>query len=293
MRLDRLFFLQGMTKKGVLAMIHERIKLFDEKDVFLTTYVHDSIGAYCERDGRPALIVLPGGAFSYHCLFEGEPVAVTFLQKGFNAFVLEYTVGDDCRFPDVLIEVSQAIKTVRDRAEEWNIDPHRVSLMGFSAGACLAGMSATQWNDPTISDALGVKPEYIRPDSAVIAYGWWDNSGTVWNDPEFYNPEASNFPKSCPPQLDLINYVGGHVCPLFVWHNQRDRYAPVVNSLMIAEKLCALKIPIELHLYSGGEHGMSVANPLVYRDEASKNLIEANPNVSMWVDMCVNWLRGL
>ena len=272
-------------------MIYQTIPISEDKSVSLTAYVHDDIHTCGTEKGRPAIIVLPGGAFSFLSPFEAEPVALTFLQKGFNTFVLRYTVGDDCRYPEVLIEVSSAIKMVRDKAAEWNINPQRVSLMGFSAGACLAGISATQWNAPGISRALNTSPEYIRPDAAVIAYGCWDNSGTIWNDPAFVNPNASQFPKSCPPQLDLINYVGDHVCPLFIWHNQKDKYVPVRNCLMIAEEMCRLEIPVELHLYTGGEHGMSVANQLCYRDEENKRLIEDNPNVSMWVDMCTNWLN--
>lgn len=274
-------------------MIHKRIKLFENKEVYLTTYIHDNFGAYGTENGRGAIIVLPGGAFAFLAPNEGEPVAVTFLQKGFNTFVLEYTVGDDCKYPDVLIECSKAIQVVRDNAKVWNIDPHRIALMGFSAGACLAGVSATQWNDPQIAQALGVEPTYIRPDAAVIAYGCWDNSGTIWNDPEFVNPGASQFPKSCPPQLDMIHYVGEHVCPLFVWHNQKDKYVPVRNALMIAEKMCELKIPVELHLYTGGEHGMSVANELSYRNEEEMRLSQENPNISLWVDMAANWLKSL
>lgn len=274
-------------------MLHQRIKLFENKEVYLTTYVHENIKTYGTDAGRPAIIVLPGGAFAILAPFENEPVALTFMQKGFNTFVLEYTVGDDCQYPDVLIECSAAIKLVRDRATEWNTDPKRISLMGFSAGAAVAGISATQWNAPEISEALGVEPSYIRPDAAVIGYGCWDNSGTIWNDPEYANPAASKFPKSCPPQLDMINYVGSHVCPLFIWHNQKDKYVPVRNALMITEKLCELKIPVELHLYTGGQHGMSVANPLSYPNADAKALAEDNPNVQMWVDMAANWLMQL
>ncbi len=274
-------------------MIHEKLALFENKPVTLTTYIHDEFGAYGTENGRPAIIILPGGAFAFLSPTESEPVALTFMQKGFNTFVLDYTVGDNCRYPDVLIECSKAIQTVRENAQKWNIDPHRVYLMGFSAGACLAGVSATQWNDPVISEALGVSPEMIRPDAAVIAYGCWDNSGTIWNDPEFVNPNASQFPKSCPPQLDMIHYVGPHVCPLFVWHNQKDKYVPVRNALMITGKLCELKIPVELHLYTGGEHGMSVANGLCFRNEREKDRADSNPNVAMWVDMASNWLKQL
>lgn len=152
-------------------MIHEKIQLSPDKPVTMTTYVHDEFGAYDARNGRPAIIILPGDAFAFLSPPESEPVAITFMQKGFNTFVLDYTVGDNCRYPDVLIECSKAIQTVRDNATAWNIDPHRVYLMGFSAGACLAGVSATQWNDPVIAKALRVEPEYIRPDVAVMQEG--------------------------------------------------------------------------------------------------------------------------
>ena len=102
---------------------------------------------------------------------------------------------------------------------------------------------------------------------------------------------ASNFPKSCPPQLDLINYAGDHVCPLFIWHNQNDKYVPVRNCLIITEKMCELRIPVELHLYTGGQHGMSVANELCYRDKEDKQLTDSNPNVQMWTTLCNNWLN--
>ena len=274
-------------------MIYEKIKLDHGRDTWLCAYVHDDTPTYGYEQGRPSIIILPGGAFAFLSPYEAEPVALTFLQKGFNTYVLYYTVGDECSYPEVLIECSEAIMLVRDRAETWHNDPAKVYLMGFSAGACLAGVSATQWNDPQISAALGVAPEYIRPDAAVIAYGCWDNSGTIWNDPEFVNPEASDFPKSCPPQLDMINYVGPHVCPLFVWHNQRDKYVPVRNALMIAEKLCELKIPVELHLYTGGEHGMSIADPRCCMNESATKLAEANPNIRLWPDLCANWLYAL
>lgn len=57
--------------------------------------------------------------------------------------------------------------------------------------------------------------------------------------------------------------------------------------------MCELKIPVELHLYTGGEHGMSVANELTFRDEESRKLNMDNPNVSLWVEMAANWIKSL
>lgn len=88
------------------------------------------------------------------------------------------------------------------------INPDAIILMGFSAGACLAAMSATQWNTPGLAERLGLLREDIRPNAGVIAYAPWDNSNTIQKDPEFYNPEVAKIAKDCTPELDFINYAG-------------------------------------------------------------------------------------
>ncbi|MCH9275622.1 alpha/beta hydrolase [Bifidobacterium amazonense] len=277
-------------------MIHETLRLFDDRDATLTTYLHaESSQRDFQMHPRSAVIVLPGGAYSFLSDTEAEPVALTFLKEGYDTFVFDYTVGDDCRYPDVLIEVSKAILEVRRHADEWGIDPRRITLMGFSAGACIAGLSATQWNTPEIAEALGVQddPELLRPDAIVFGYGAWDNSNTIQNNPEYHNPEAARIATSCTPQLDLINYVGPHVPPMFIWHTFGDRYVPVTNPLMIADAMFRLRIPVELHLFAYGEHGMSVCNSLSSYDDASYRLAEDSPNVASWTTMATDWMNRL
>jgi len=76
-------------------MIHKTISLVKGKDVTLTTYIHDqSAQGNFQIPQRPAIIVMPGGAYSFLSDAEGEPVALTFLKEGYNTFVLRYSVGD-------------------------------------------------------------------------------------------------------------------------------------------------------------------------------------------------------
>lgn len=154
-------------------------------------------------------------------------------------------------------------------------------------------MSATQWNTPGLAERLGIPQEGIRPDAAVIAYAPWDNTNTIQQDPKYYNPDCAKIAKDCTPQLDFINYAGPHMPPLFLWHNRYDRYVPAVNPLMIAAKMLELDLPFELHIFQGGEHGMSVCNSLSSYNEEGRRLNEANPNVRMWVPMCINWINRL
>lgn len=113
------FFMRTRTVTAVAGMAHQPF------------YIDQLSTIIFKENGRSAIIILSGGAFAFLSPFEGEPVALTFLQKGFHTFVLEYTVSDNCRYPDVLIEVSAAIKLVRDKAKEWHTDAGHISLMGF------------------------------------------------------------------------------------------------------------------------------------------------------------------
>ncbi|MEN2983642.1 MAG: alpha/beta hydrolase [Dictyoglomaceae bacterium] len=275
-------------------MIHEIINITSDGRVYLKTYIHDqSNQADFQIKKRPAIIILPGGAFVFLSDREAEPVAITFMKEGYNTFVLYYSIGDYCKYPDILEEVSKAIWEVRRHSEKWNINPDAIVLMGFSAGANIAGMSATQWNNPSISKNLGVSSEAIKPNAVVLAYGPWDNTNTIQKDPKFYNPYAGKIAKDCTPELDIINYIGSHVPPIFMWHNLYDKYVPAINPIMAATKLIEYNIPFELHIFQGGEHGMSVCNSLSSYDEKSKKLVKENPNVALWVPMCVNWLNSL
>lgn len=273
-------------------MIHKPMQLSKKSRATLTTYIHDqSHQNEFQIKNRPAVLITPGGAYAFLSDAEGEPVALTFLKEGFNTFVLHYSVGEVCTYPEILEEVSLAIWTIRSHAEEWNINPNAIVLMGFSAGACLAAMSATQWNTPGLAERLDVSPEAIKPNAAVIAYAPWDNTNTIQNDPKYYNPDCAKIAKDCTPELDFINYAGPHMPPLFLWHNRYDKYVPATNPVMIAAKMLELDLPFELHIFQGGEHGMSVCNNLSSYNK--KQLNAENPNVRMWVPMCTNWINSL
>ena len=78
-------------------MIYKTIPLRENKGVTLTAYIHDqSKQGKFQIEKRPAIIIMPGGAYSFLSDTEGEPVALIFLKEGYNTFVLRYSVGDAC-----------------------------------------------------------------------------------------------------------------------------------------------------------------------------------------------------
>ncbi len=144
------------------------------------------------------------------------------------------------------------------------------------------------WNLRLFPPGFAHIPVFANAFCILRFYAPWNNTNTIQKNPEFYNPDAANIAKDCTPGLDFIHYAGPHMPPLFIWHNRYDIFVPAINPVMIEYGR-----PFELHIFQSGEHGMSVCNNLSSYNEEARKLNEENPNVKLWVPMCVNWLNGL
>jgi len=119
-------------------MKKDKIILNAERNVSLTAYLHAVGGEFGNIPKRPAILVLPGGGYAMCSDREADPVALAYLQAGYQAFVLRYSVGKDAAWPNPLDDYEQAMKLIRSKAEEWNLYPDKVAVIGFSAGGHLA-----------------------------------------------------------------------------------------------------------------------------------------------------------
>ena len=268
-------------------MINKTINYTEDGRVHLQTYIPDTMTP--DDPPRPALIACPGGAWTWHAPNEGEPVALTFVKEGYAGFVLYYSVGEYSAFPNPLVEIGWAIKTIREHAEEWNIDPHKIAISGFSAGASVCSMSATQWKNPEVAAILGTDPEMLRPDAAVLAYGC-NNLSTIFDAPaedDLEIPEPGKITADRTPQIDVVNYADADTSPIFFYHCRFDKLVPVRNTWLLAEKLDQYRIPFEMHIFQTGKHGMSVNNRL------TQAVTPIDNSVTQWVPLCVTWLDNV
>ncbi len=119
--------------------------------------------------GRPAVIVCPGGAYFFKCDREGMPVAKAFAKAGAAAFLLDYSVTPN-RFPAALLEVAQSILYVRQHAAQYNINPDKIIVCGFSAGGHLAATIGAMWHQPFLWKALQTTREMLRPQGIILGY---------------------------------------------------------------------------------------------------------------------------
>ncbi len=147
--------LSAKSATGIGDIHQETIPILNSTKIRLTAYISPA-GNDSPDQRKPAILILPGGAFLFCAPSEGEPVAMRFLEQGYQAFVLEYTTYRSNRnnkeFMPQLCEIAECLSIIHTRAEEWMLNPSRLCLMGFSAGANLAACYSTYWKETFIAE---------------------------------------------------------------------------------------------------------------------------------------------
>lgn len=272
-------------------MIHEKVLLSDyfeiKSDAVMVSYVREnSVEMFIDRK-RPSVLILPGGGYSYTSEREAEPVALKFVNAGFNAFVLYYTTSP-ARYPTQLIEASAALALIRRNAEKWNVIPDNIAVCGFSAGGHLAASVGTMWHEEFISEELNLSNCENKPNAMVLCYpvitgGEYAHRGSF---NELLGEKKDN--EDMIKYLSLENRVTSLCPPAFLWHTYYDNAVPVKNTLLMANALEENHIPFDLHIYQNGGHGLSLATP-----ETATVPEAVNKRASAWVDTCTSWLAEL
>lgn len=227
----------------------------------------------CRR--RPAVLILPGGAYRWTSPREAEPVALRFAARGYVPFVLDYTCAPE-GFPVSLREAAMAMRYIRENAEEFEIDPHMVAATGFSAGGHLCGTLGTMYDCPEVAD-IG-SPELLRPDALGLCYPVavsWGNT----HEESFENISGGD--QSLRARLSLDKLVRQDMPPVFLWHTRDDRSVPVRNTLVLACALEEAGVDFAMHIYRHGRHGLSTADDQVY---PVNGVPETSWDVPGWLD---------
>ena len=257
-----------------------------DMSVHLETYISRTEGDMnCAP--RDAMLVLPGGAYAFLAERESEPCAKAFLAAGFNVFTLYYSLNEKAAFPRPLVDVSMAIAHIRAHAAEYNIDPDRIFVCGFSAGGHLCGSIGTFWNRD-FATFPGMKKGDNRPRGVILSYPAASLMPGLRHDlcTELILGKKDYTDEECA-AYSLEKQVTEDTVPHFIWQTEEDDCVCVENSLVLAEALIARRIPTELHIYPKGPHGMSVATKEVYCN-TPENI---DPHVGSWVKAAVEWTQ--
>jgi acetyl esterase/lipase len=232
-----------------------------------STLDRPTITAYLPHSAVPtaAMVVFPGGGYDHLSTDkEGAQVARWLNSLGVAAFMVRYRVGPRYHQPAMIDDGLQAMRVVRENAAKWHIDPHRVGVIGFSAGGHLAGIVGTR------SDAS------TRPDLMMLVYP------VVTMDERWAHRGSRAMLLGASPSADLVRsfsvetQVTSSTPPAFIVASTDDASVPVQNSEMLYDALRTAKVPVEMHVFESAKHGFGLA--------------QNDSSVSQWTLLAERWL---
>ena len=271
-------------------MIHEEIRLaIDEEteEAVLTTYLLSQY-ADVRMEPAPLIIICPGGGYEFLSNREAEQFAIQWNSRGCHAAVLRYSVAPET-FPTALLQLALAVLLVRENSADWGVNPRQIFVEGSSAGGHLAACYGVFWNKPYLLDALGVELRQagqLRPAGLILNYPVI-SSGVYAHEGSFQNlmGEAASDAKRRE-ELSIEKQVNRDMPPTFIWHGGEDVSVPPENSLLLAMACRQKGIPVELHLYMKGGHGLALAPELTQAPDG----FGLEPSCESWMEHAYIWM---
>jgi len=233
------------------------------KDYWVKNIHYPSVTVFRPEPGKAngcAVVVAPGGGFRELVFYaEGEQAAAALTKLGVTVFALKYRLPREAGSPYTMEHVKQdayrAIRLVRSRAQEFGIDPHRVGMLGFSAGGAVVLMVGFDRGDGAVAAVDPIDRQNGRPDFLMMVY----------------------------PGGDAPQVVPHDAPPAFLVCADDDEYGCDKVTMAIVERYRAARVPVELHLIARGKHAFNMG-------DRSEFLA-----IRHWPDRMADWLadRGL
>jgi acetyl esterase/lipase len=224
-----------------------------------------------EKNTGAAVVVFPGGGYQGLAIdLEGTEVCDWLTPKGITCVLLKYRVTDVGPYPKsgpypespmALEDAQRTLGLVRFHAAEWHIDPHKIGVLGFSAGGHLSAAISTHFAKRLYPAVDAADKESCRPDFAVPIYpGHLSLSAAEWDAEQ----GAKKFVVSHPANADKDLAVNPeipvtiHTPPTFLLQAEDDHVDNVDDSLAYYIALKKAGVPVEMHLYAQGEHAFGL-----------------------------------
>ncbi len=257
----------------------------------ITTYIKDMFPDYQNKFYRPFVIICPGGGYEHHSPREAEAIAIKMLDMGYNAAILRYSLMPNI-FPCQLYEAAYAVDYIRKHATQWDINPGRIIMAGFSAGGHVAGCLGTLYNNPIMDDFLKLMQlnnDDIKPNGLMLGYP------VITSGDKAHLLSFERLLQDKVTDKDILKLVSVEcnvtpdAPPAFIWHTFTDNSVPVENSLMLASAYKKANVNFELHIFPSGAHGLGLGT----KETDTKDCKHYCPEVSVWTSLFNTWLNNL
>ncbi len=224
------------------------------------------------------VVVCPGGGYTHLAMdYEGSEVAEWLNRLGISAFVLKYRLGPKYHYPVELWDAQRAIRYVRAHADEFGIRPDRIGIWGFSAGGHLASTAGTHFDKGDSKAAELIERQSSRPDFMILAY-----PVITMEDPYAHVGSRVNLlgEKPDPALVESLSnerQVTTRTPPTFLFATTEDETVPVENSVFFYLACRKAAVPVEMHIYLKGHHGVGLA--------------PNDPVLHTWTERLADWLK--
>jgi len=225
-----------------------------------------------------AVVICPGGGYDHLASdHEGTQIADWLNSIGIAAFILEYRhQGSGYIFPAPMQDAQRAMKIVRGRAGEWNIDPARIGILGFSAGGHLASSIGTHFKNNYYDAKDDFDKASSRPDFMILVYPVITMDDSYTHKGSKTNLFGRNADPNLVEKYSNEKQVTSETPPAFLVHSNEDPAVPVENSVNFYLALRKAKVPAEMHIYLKGGHGTGIE--------------KRHGIISTWPERCIDWM---
>lgn len=275
----------GDTPLATPARIVERSSDAALPDRYIDHVSEPYLVAY--RPAQPngaALLVIPGGGYQRVVLDkEGTALVPDFVERGgLTLFVLRYRLPGEGRADReaALADAQRALRLIRARAGEWQLDRRRIGVMGFSAGGHVAARLGTGFDRTVYPARDAIDRLSARPDFQLLVYPVIEMEGANAHPGSRQRLLGGAPPAALAQRYSLQRQVRGDTPPTFLLHAQDDDVVPVGNSLSFYQALQRAGISSQMHLFPHGGHGFGVRGT-------------AGLGVAAWPRLALDWITSL
>ena len=233
-----------------------------------------------DKANGAAIVICPGGGYGHLAMdHEGHQIGRWLNSIGVAGFIVDYRHrGKGYGHPAPINDAQRAIRTVRARAKEWNVNPERIGILGFSAGGHLASTATTHFDDGNAESKVPIEQASCRPDFAVLCYAVIAFDEPYTHRGSQRNLIGENADAELVKSLSNEKQVTAKTPPVFLWHTTEDTAVPPENSVHFYLACVKNKVPAELHIYEKGRHGVGLGKGI--------------PGTENWSNACEAWMRG-
>ncbi|MDR0680956.1 MAG: alpha/beta hydrolase [Dysgonamonadaceae bacterium] len=235
------------------------------------------------NNSHAAAIICPGGSYYYLGIeHEGHEVAKWLQTNGISSFVLKYRVGmHGNRHPAMIQDLQRTIQLVREKCTQYQIDPHKIGVIGFSAGGHLAGMAATYYTT-NFMESLGIYSQIpLRPDFVAMIYPVVSMTDSIGHSKSRRNLLGKRYSPSLKKIMSLEQNVHKGMPPIFLIHCQHDKTVDSRNAYYYCKALEEKGVNCNFTLYDEKGHGFGI-NPKSGNGEAFS-----------WNTKFLSWLKTI